>query len=176
MADLTVSRYGEADYDTITDALRAAWPGARILVRSGTYRESLRITKSVELIGDTPASLVTVESAERPCVVMASDYAHVSGITFKRVSFSGHLLSEHDEGALTVPRGHLVVSACSVLTERGTGVAAFSNRANVEISSTEFKCKENLSIRIKNGATATVEECIFDGGSFSAIWLSSAGE
>jgi F-box protein 11 len=40
-----VARVGPAHYRTIGDAIRAAQPGAEILVRPGLYRESLVLDK-----------------------------------------------------------------------------------------------------------------------------------
>jgi F-box protein 11 len=48
-------------YSTLTEALKAAKPGTRILVRPGLYREGVFIDKPVELIGDGDRSDIVIE-------------------------------------------------------------------------------------------------------------------
>jgi TIR domain len=50
------------DHTTLTDALKAAEPGDRILMRPGLYREGVGIDKPVEIIGDGEPDEVVIEA------------------------------------------------------------------------------------------------------------------
>lgn len=47
----TVAKLGAADFRTITEAIQKVPEGATIKVKPGLYRESVRLSKAVELIG-----------------------------------------------------------------------------------------------------------------------------
>jgi len=55
---------GRGDHSTISAAIDAAPAGARILIRPGRYRESLRLSKPLELIGDGDRERIVVTTAE----------------------------------------------------------------------------------------------------------------
>ncbi len=48
---LVVDRFGRGDYSSISEAVRAAGPGQRVVVRSGVYEENLVIDRPIELLG-----------------------------------------------------------------------------------------------------------------------------
>ena len=62
---LTVSAQGGADYSTISAAIRAAEPWARIIVKAGTYSDSLAIIYSVDI---TAEGAVQLYSKGESCV------------------------------------------------------------------------------------------------------------
>jgi pectin methylesterase-like acyl-CoA thioesterase len=56
-----VDQLHRGDHTTITDAIKAAKPGDRILVRPGLYKEGLVMDKPVEIMGDGDMSEVIIE-------------------------------------------------------------------------------------------------------------------
>jgi len=67
---LTNSIFVPDDYQTINEAIKNCSPGGTIVIKSGTYRESISITKSITIIGEQGAVIdgnyekipVTIES------------------------------------------------------------------------------------------------------------------
>src|SRR5262249_51462776 len=61
-AAITVSRLGQGQYKSISEAIKAAKPGTQIRVGSGIYSESLLLDKPVEIGPADSAGEVIVES------------------------------------------------------------------------------------------------------------------
>lgn len=63
-----VYAFNRGDYVTLTDALQAAKPGDRILLRPGLYQEGIVIDKPIEIIGEGEMEEVVIEAKEKmPC-------------------------------------------------------------------------------------------------------------
>lgn len=67
-------------YTSISSALSAAEPGDTVVVRAGTYRESLDITKPVVLLGE---EAVVDGEGQRPLLHVRADDVVVRGFEFK---------------------------------------------------------------------------------------------
>lgn len=83
-AVLFVSPQEGAPYKTIQAALEAAPAGARILVLPGTYRESLRIGKPVQIEGYGPVDQVILEADAGPVITVVNNAAvSLEGLTLR---------------------------------------------------------------------------------------------
>ena len=74
------------DYATVTEALKAAKPGDRILVRPGLYVQSIVIDKPVEIIGDGDRSDIVIESPNGNAISFRSTMGRVTNLTLRRGS------------------------------------------------------------------------------------------
>src|SRR5260370_40192598 len=72
LATITVATEGQCDCSSIREAIDRAVPGTRIVVRPGKYRESLRIDKPVELVGDGRVEEVIVSVRDGHCLELAA--------------------------------------------------------------------------------------------------------
>ena len=115
--ELTVNDDGSGDYETIQAAVDEAESGDTITVKSGTYRETVRVKKTVNVEGqgspviEAPESVTDVSIPERgddlsPVVYVNNSDADVSGITIngRNESFSGTeigLLYRNGDGTIS---------------------------------------------------------------------------
>lgn len=72
------------DHPTLTEALRAANPGDRILVRPGFYQEGVLIDKPVEIIGDGPADEIVIQAVGKSAILFQTDMGRVSNLTLRQ--------------------------------------------------------------------------------------------
>lgn len=84
--DLTVGKGGQ--YSTITDALAAAQPGDRVLVRAGTYRESTLVVRTARVTVEGEGWPVLDGQGEREVLVIAADDVTVRGLVVTRTGVS----------------------------------------------------------------------------------------
>src|SRR5207245_2520824 len=98
-----VSPGGRGDFRSITEALRSAEPGARIVVRPGVYREQLVVDRPVELVGEGDLNDVMLLAPSGPCLVVAGGDVSLGGLTLR--SRSGDDLT----ATLNVSAGRLVL-------------------------------------------------------------------
>jgi parallel beta-helix repeat protein len=71
------------DYPTLTEALTAAIPGTRIIVRPGLYRESIVIDKPIEIIGDGDLGDIVVEATGEDTVLFQANMGRIANLTLR---------------------------------------------------------------------------------------------
>jgi F-box protein 11 len=72
------------DFTSIQAAIDAADPGDRIVVREGTYRESLRLSKVLEIIGEGDVERILVTTDKGNALRVDAPLARVSGLRLRR--------------------------------------------------------------------------------------------
>jgi parallel beta-helix repeat protein len=109
-------RRGAGDHTTITDAIAAARPGERILVRAGVYHEGLVIEKPLEIVGDGALGDVVIEATAANALRFNATNGRATNLTLRQMG-SGHWASVDIEG------GRLDLEGCDISSEGGSCVA-----------------------------------------------------
>src|SRR5439155_21500758 len=104
-ATLTVAKTGPADFDNLTEAIRKASSGSRILIRPGRYEESIVLDKSLEIAGDGPRQEIVIENPDLHCVAMLTGQATVRGLTLRSLGAA----KGNKRSAVDIPQGQLVL-------------------------------------------------------------------
>jgi len=105
------------DYPTIAEAVGAAAPGDRILVRAGVYAESVVLDKPLELIGDGSSGDVVIESSGAPAVLFQADSGRVANFALREVG------DNSDIRTVRITQGRLTLQDCDVTSRTGCCVA-----------------------------------------------------
>lgn len=156
-SSIVVSAAGDGDYASISEALRAARPGARLLVRPGFYSESVNIDKPVEIIGDGTRADIIIESMNGSCVAMRTEEAMVRGFTLREMAGIGNM----GEGffAVDIPQGRLLLDDCDITSNSLSCVGIHNDLTAPVISRCRIHTSADSGIYIFNAATGTVEDC-----------------
>lgn len=162
---LTVAKRGDRDAESISDAIERAAPGTRIIVRPGTYRESLVLCKEVEVIAD---GAVTIISEGSPCILMQTDYAKVHGLTLRC----------HDNGgsaAVEIPLGLLELAYCDISSYAAPclDIRGFTAEPNVHHCAMRGG---TVGVLIRENARAVIEFCSIEGQTLAGIEIASKGD
>ncbi|TAH18336.1 MAG: hypothetical protein EAZ09_18605, partial [Oscillatoriales cyanobacterium] len=154
--DFVVSQQGKGDYTTISEALKNASSNSCIYVHPGSYQESLILDKSVEIIGETAAGIIIIESVNSSCIQMQTDSALVRGLT---------LSATGKHYAVDICEGELVIEDCDITSEDYSVVGICGNNASSVIRRCEIHDGIWNGIFISDYGRATVEDShIFDNG------------
>lgn len=162
---LVVAPLGAAHHRTIKDAIAAAEPGTRILVRPGVYPGSLVIDKSVELIADGPVADVVIEATTGGCVVMKADYATIQGFTIRKRKGS-------DDYAVEIPRGRVVIEGCDMSSESLACVAVSGQGTVPVLRACKIHHGQRAGILIRDQALAVIEDCDVYANTMSGVEIS----
>ena len=80
-----VDPMGRADHITISEAVKEAASGDRILVRPGLYQEALVIDKPLEIIGDGNLEDIVVQAVGANAVLFKTTMGRVANLTLRQL-------------------------------------------------------------------------------------------
>lgn len=145
---------GGGDYASITEALRAVAPGARVLVRPGLYEEALVLDRRVEIVGDGPREKIVIRSGGASCVQSSADGARVAGVTLRGAARGGEAFF-----AVDVTRGDLLLEDCDISSDTLSCVAVHGPDAAPLIRRCLIHDGADSGLYFFDGAKGTVEDC-----------------
>jgi parallel beta-helix repeat protein len=186
--DFIVSPNGQ--YPTINSALKAAKDGDKIIVKTGLYRESIVLDKTVELIADGSPIIESTSD----CITMETDYAVVKGFTLQC-----HAKEEDEMVGVYIPQGKLVLESCDITCNslaciqinneetqaiirhckihdgNKSGISIY-DRATAQIEDCEIFDNAYSGIAIKTGGNPTIRRCKITNNGYGAIWVHKNGK
>jgi Right handed beta helix region/Pectinesterase len=158
--DIVVSAAGDGDFPSISEAIRRAPPGARVLVRPGLYRDSIVIDREVEILGDGTSETIIVESVGASCLTMRSAaLASARNLTLRGASpLSGHT------GFFTIDiaQGALTLEDCDITSNALACIALHEAAATSLIRRCYIHHGADSGIYAFNGAQGRVEDCLIE--------------
>lgn len=186
---IVVDRDGQGDHRTIRDALNAASPNDRILIRRGVYNEALSIDKPIELVGDGNRHEVVIEHNVLAKVVLVS----AKGVRLKNLQLrglgasavdvvsvtSGDVILEHCDmssgqsgySGIYVVAGKAVVQECRIHDCGRNGVVLEGPGAEAILEDNEITHCAMAAIHIKPGAQVTIRRNLITDNQGVAIQL-----
>ena len=190
---VTVGLYGDTNYRSISDAIKKVPEGTRILVRPGTYTESIILDKHVEIVGDGPRDQIKLISNNRHCISVATDSAAV----VRGMTILGRVPCY---AAIDIPRGRFHLSDCTVTCETimpsiiisgstaqpvikdciirdggQVGIFVYKQGAGV-IEDCDIYNNKSSGIIVCEGGKPTVRRCKIHDGQSSGIYVCDQGE
>ena len=150
---VVASAGGDGDFASINEALRAVAPGGRVLVRPGTYEESVVLDKRVNIVGDGPREGIIVKGAGASCLKSSAAGARVAGLTLRGLGGGG------ESFAVDVLRGELVLEDCDVSSETMSCVAVHGPDAAPLFKRCRIHDGADSGLYFFDGAGGTVEDC-----------------
>jgi F-box protein 11 len=159
--EIVVSASGGGDFASLGEALNAAAPGARLLVRPGLYGESIVLNKPVEIIGDGQKQQIVIASAKASCILMQTDKATVRGLTLRQEE------GKADEGeaffAVDIPQGRLTLEDCDITSRSLSCIGIHNDSADPIIRRCRIHSGADSGIYAFNAAAGVLEDCDIAG-------------
>jgi hypothetical protein len=165
---LVVDWQGRGDFRTLGEAIDVAAPGTCILVRPGVYREGLRLSHGVELIGDGPREAIVVESDAGPALRMATSHAAARGLTLRCTAGTKQLRSFGVE----VPVGRLLLEDCDVTCDSLAAVGVHGVHADPLFRDCTLRGSRGPGLFVFNHGHGTFRGCLLTGNSKGGVVLS----
>ncbi|MCX7422258.1 MAG: right-handed parallel beta-helix repeat-containing protein [Planctomycetia bacterium] len=166
---LIVALEGPADFRSIQAAINAATPGDVVVVKPGIYRQRLLLEKSLDMLGDGPASDIIVECDDKSCLTVNADSASVNGLSFRLTK------KDYIASAIKVINGDariedcIIVGGCNI---EGDFLAPKAVLINCQFQGTHGR----PGVLVKQMGRATIQNCKFRGGDASGILVRLKGE
>jgi parallel beta-helix repeat protein len=152
---IVVAPTGVAHYRSIKEAIMAAVPGARILVRPGFYRENLRLDRPVEIIGEGQVEEIILEATDADCILMNTENALIRGLTIRGKAGEKRTKAY----AVDIPRGRLVLEDCDICNETLACIAVHGPDADPIIRRCRIHDSASGGIFIYKNAKGIIADC-----------------
>jgi len=158
---------GAGQHRTIGEAIEAATPGERILIKPGLYEEPVVLCKVLELVGDGRQDDVVVQCTRIPCLSFRTTLGRVSNITFRQIGAT-------DKPCIDIGQGRLELETCSVSSQAAAGVAIRS-AADPRIRYCHIHDNKNAGIVISSDGVGTIEENILFHNGEAGVEVTAGG-
>ena len=112
-----VDPFYRGDFATIGEAITAANPGDRIVVKPGLYQESLVIDKPLEILGDGAVADIRVQARDAHVLVFQANISRVANLTLQQMGGEGVWYG------VDISQGRLELEGCDITSQSGACVA-----------------------------------------------------
>ncbi|MEH7826558.1 right-handed parallel beta-helix repeat-containing protein [Gemmobacter denitrificans] len=150
------------DFTSIQAAIDAAEPGDRILVREGTYRESLRLSKVLEIFGEGDRERILVTTDKGNALQCDAPLARIAGLRFRRDAGGKNYGIWISGGGAEIEDCVVESLSLACIAIEGSGTAPSLRRCLLRDG-------EQAGLFVLEGAQPVVEDCQFIGNAFSAV-------
>ena len=155
-----------ADFATITEAINAANPGDRILVRPGLYQENIVMDKPLEIMGDGELSEIVVETKGKNVMVFRTTMGRVSNLTLRQ--------NEGDFFCVDIAQGRLEIDECDI-TSQGFSCVSIHGGADPRIKRNRIHDGMKHGVSVYENGKGTIEDNDIYGNGFSGVAIRDEG-
>jgi parallel beta-helix repeat protein len=161
-----VDAYLRGDFATVSDAIQAAKPGDRILVRPGLYQESLIVNKPLEIIGDGPLEDIEIRAAGANVLEFRAGIGRVANLTLRQA----------DAGSLGVAilQGRLDLEGCDI-SGRGAACVYILDGADPRVRRNKIHDGAGHGVLIDRSGLGALEDNEITRNRRSGVAVTAAG-
>jgi F-box protein 11 len=138
------------DHTTLTEALEAAEPGDRILIRPGLYREGVVVDKPVEIIGDGEVGEVVIEANGKDAVLFQANLARIANLTLRQTGGG-------DWYCVDIAQGRLDLEGCDI-TSQGLACVGIHDGADPRLRRNRIHDGKSSGVFVHANGQGTLED------------------
>jgi F-box protein 11 len=162
-------RNGMGDHTTIVDALAAARPGERILVRKGVYEGGLVIDKPLEVVGDGQPGDVEVRASGANVLVFTATQGRVANLTLRQTGGVGSWFG------VDITSGYLELEDCDI-TSQSYACVIIHGGADPRLRRCRMHdSKKGDGVFVYDQGQGLLEDCEITGNTSSGIEVVTGG-
>jgi len=155
------------DYSTLTEALIAAKPGTRILVRPGLYNEGVVIDKPVEIVGDGEKADIVFEVSGKNVILFKSSMGRVANLTLRQTGGG-------DWFCVNLPQGRLDLEDCDIAGQSRACVAIHEG-ADPRVRRNRIHDGKDSGVMVYANGRGTLEDNEIFGNTRAGVGISGGG-
>ena len=118
-----VSIEGKANYSSLHEAIDSASDNDIIFVGSGTYFENIKISKSIELIGEDKNTTIIDGNGSGVVINISADNVKISGFTIRN---GGPMSADESNAGILIRSNYNTISDCNISSNKNYGIYLFS--------------------------------------------------
>ncbi|WP_417916038.1 right-handed parallel beta-helix repeat-containing protein [Candidatus Electronema sp. JC] len=172
---IIVDQKGRGDYATITDAIKAAKSGTRILVRPGLYKEAIVIDKPVEIEGDGDRNDIVIESFYKHVgVLFRADNGKITNLTIRQNGIEDWVISRHGKSCIDISQGKLKLDDC-VISGKGMRCVLIHGSATPCLCRNRILDAPTYGIDVRGPSQSTLEDNEISVNGLGGVIITSNG-
>jgi F-box protein 11 len=164
---LVVDPMHRGDHPTITQAIQAAAPGDRILVRPGLYQESLVIEKPLEIIGDGDAGEVIVQATGQNALLFKTTMGRVANLTLRQ-------MGDGEWFGVDIAQGRLELEDCDV-TSHSLACVGIHGGADPRLRRNRIHGGNQSGVFVYKNGQGTLEDNDIFGNAYHGVSIAEGG-
>ncbi len=155
-----VDAYLRGDFATVSEAIQAAKPGDRILVRPGLYEESLVVNKPLEIIGDGPVEDIVIQARHAHVLKFQTIIGRVANLTLRQVG--------EVQLGVALMQGRLDLEGCDISSQSGACVYIDSG-ADPRLRGNRVHDGGRHGVNLAGSGLGTLEDNEISGNIYSGV-------
>ncbi|MGQ0569693.1 MAG: right-handed parallel beta-helix repeat-containing protein [Armatimonadota bacterium] len=152
---------------TITEAIEAASPGDRILVRPGLYQEGLIIDKPLEIIGEGNLGEVVVEATGRDAILFKTTMGRVVNLTLRQKGGGKWF-------CVDIAQGRLELEGCDI-TSRSLVCVAIHGGSDPRLRRNRIHDCQQGGVYVQENGQGVLEDNDIFGNALSGVAIKTGG-
>jgi parallel beta-helix repeat protein len=155
------------DYLTIGEAIAAANPGDRIIVRPGLYQEGLVMDKPLEIIGDGELGEVVVQAVGRHALLFQTTMGRVANLTLRQIGGG-------DRFGVDIVQGRLELEDCDI-TSQALACVAIHGGADPRLRRNRIHDGKAAGVFVYENGQGTLEDNDIFGNTLAGVAIKTGG-
>jgi len=164
---LVVDAMRRGDHATIGEAIEAASPGDRILVRPGLYEEGLVIDKPLEIIGEGQGNDVVVRATGKDALLFKTSMGRVSNLALRQMGGGKWF-------GVDIGQGRLELEGCDISSD-GLACVAIHGGADPKLRRNRIHDGNGSGVFVYEDAQGTLEDNEIFGNALAGVEIKEAG-
>ncbi|HEY5891736.1 MAG TPA: right-handed parallel beta-helix repeat-containing protein [Chthoniobacterales bacterium] len=155
------------DHTTLTEAIKAAKAGDRILIRPGLYKEGVVIDKPVEIVGDGEPGEVVIEASGNDVVLFQATMGRITNLTLRQAG-------EGDWSCVDIAQGRLDLEECDI-TSQSLSCVAIQGGADPRLRRNRIHDGKGVGVFVYENGQGTLEDNDIFANALMGVGIATGG-
>ncbi len=166
--EIVVDQMYRGDYTTISEAIEAAKPGDRILVRPGIYLEGLVVDKPLEIVGEGERDEIIVQATGKNTLLFRTNIGRVANLTLRQIEGKGFWYG------LDIVQGRLTLENCDISSQTSACVAIHDG-ADPRLRHNKIHDGNSTGVEVYDDGLGVLEDNDIFGNAFGQVSINEGG-
>jgi F-box protein 11 len=163
-----VDLWQRGDFTSVSEAIEAARPGDRIVIRPGLYQENLVVDKPLEILGDGPLEEIVIRARDANALLFRASIGRVANLTLRQAGGDGGWCG------VDITQGRLDLEGCDI-SSRGVAGVAIRNGADPRLRRNRIHDGKESGVLVQDDGMGTLEDNDIFANTYSNVEIRTGG-